>query len=90
MTVRTPLYRSSFRAYFTFRPIPRNPGAARRRRGIGPALQHQLGATPGRCPIYLSPRWTIVVLETVPSVVLGVFLDSELLYMIDEPAGEVE
>ena len=39
--------------------------------------------------IRLSPRWTILVLEPVLGVVaLGVYLDGELLYVIDEPAGE--
>ena len=51
------------------------------------APRHVVG--PGRHPIGLSPRWTIVVLEPVFGLVaLGVFLDGELLYVIDEPAGE--
>jgi hypothetical protein len=49
----------------------------------------EISPVPGRHPIRLSPRWTAVVLEPAPGVVaLGVFLDGELLYVIDESAGE--
>lgn len=39
--------------------------------------------------IRLSRRWKVVVDQPFPGVVLlGFFLDGELLYVIDEPAGE--
>lgn len=45
---------------------------------------------PGRYPFRLSPRWTVVVLEPAPGMVaLGIFLDGELSYVLDKPAGEV-
>ena len=48
-----------------------------------------ISPSPPRHPIRLSPRCTIVVLEPVPGLVaLGVFLDGDLLHVIDEPTGE--
>lgn len=48
-----------------------------------------ISPAPGRHPIHLTSRWTIAVLEPVPGMVdVGVFLDGELLYVIDEPASE--
>jgi len=43
-----------------------------------------LSPAPGRIPVCLSPRLTVVVLEPVPGVVvLGYFVDGELVYVDD-------
>jgi hypothetical protein len=43
-------------------------------------MHFDISPSPARSPIRLSPRWAIVV--------LGAFLDGELVYMIDKHAGD--
>jgi hypothetical protein len=52
-------------------------------------MHFDISPASGRHPIRLTERWTIVVLEPVPGLIaVGVFFDGELLYGVDEPAGE--
>ena len=52
-------------------------------------LTIDLFPTAGRHPVRLTDRWTGVVLVPVDGVVvLGFFLDGELVCLTDEPAGQ--
>jgi hypothetical protein len=52
-------------------------------------LTIDLFPTAGRHPVRLTDRWTVVALVPIDGVVvLGFFLDGELLYLTDQPAGE--
>lgn len=49
----------------------------------------ELAPAPGRFPIHLSARLTVVAMVPVDGeVVLGFFLDGEFVHVVDEPAGE--
>ena len=52
-------------------------------------LELDLFPTAGRHAVRLSDRWAVVALVPIDGVVvLGFFLDGELLYLTDEPVGE--
>lgn len=54
-----------------------------------PLMDLELTPAPGRYPFRLSDRWIVVALVPLPGVVvLGFFLDGELVQVIDEPGGE--